>query len=371
METNNLQTIKFKRHILRLLAVVALTLLVSTFLTPFVVTVLQLIFEEFSYPFSRVFDRVALFAVALSIWLVFLKPGPINPYGEQDLSRDRDKITHYPNELPIESFALRILSKTRNLSLFRKNPELEKSKNPIVDTISQVKLLNNPSLNSIKDTVISYSIILLLGIVSSLFIALPSIQQGELHLRGVTLAYSFKKLAFIVPGALITALVEEMIFRRFLLGNFLAMGIRSVFSVGIVSAIFSFVHFIVPIKGFEYTEFNPWAGVEYMGLVLGRFTYPELYLGILGMFLIGCCLGTLFTIQRSVVPAILLHAGFIIGLKTTFFSTRMIPSLEFDQVITRRYILISTPTSWAVIIGVGLLSIVAYHMHVKRIRDLE
>lgn len=364
METDNLQTIQFKLHILRLIAVVALTLLLSTLLTPFVVTALQLTLENFSYPFSRVFDRVALSAVVLSIWLIFFKSAPKKRFSDQALFADESN-RHHHNILN-KSLALIILSQARNLSHTFENHKIEKSPHLIINTICQADSSNNPSFPSIKDTVISYSIILLLGIVSSLFIALPSIQQGELYLRGVTLAYSFKKLALIVPGALITALIEEMIFRRFLLGNFLAMGIRSVFSIGIVSVIFSFVHFIVPIKGFEYREFNPWAGFEYMGLVLGRFAHPELYLGILGMFLIGCCLGALFTIKRSVVPAILLHAGFIIGLKTTFFSTRMIPSLEFDQVITRRYILLSNPTSWAVIFGVGLLSILAYKMHVKR-----
>jgi hypothetical protein len=63
---------------------------------------------------------------------------------------------------------------------------------------------------------------------------------------------------------------------------------------------------------------------------------------------------------------VILHAGLIIGIKTIFFSTRMIPELEFDQVITRRYILIANPTSWSIILGLGIMSMLIYLINIKR-----
>jgi hypothetical protein len=108
------------------------------------------------------------------------------------------------------------------------------------------------------------------------------------------------------------------------------------------------------------------AGFDYLSLVFGRFSEPQLYWGVTGMFLIGCCLGGLFVIRRSIIPSVILHAGLIMGIKTIFFSTRMIPELEFDQVITRRYILIANPTSWSIILGLGIISMLIYLINIKR-----
>jgi hypothetical protein len=125
---------------------------------------------------------------------------------------------------------------------------------------------------------------------------------------------------------LVVAVIEETFFRGYIQGTLQRTGNHHVALV-VTSAVYSFVHFLK-------TPWNKpvdwWSGFDYVGTVLARvFTRPDVMVGFVTLFLVGCILGVAFQRTRTLYLAVGLHAGWVL---TNEFCRWLTKSQRFGQI---------------------------------------
>jgi membrane protease YdiL (CAAX protease family) len=267
------------------------TLFCSALLTPFVYTILNNLFSPFPWPFSRVFDRVAM-AVAVVFLLVYVK------------------------ELKTNEIKALLLNEIKH------NP---------------YKVMLYGSLLSFVPAIVT------------LYCSVPS--EG-LVWAGRPWNFYIKKFFLNIPGAFLIGLVEECFFRGVLLRS-LRSKYADLHAVTLTSLLYAIVHFIAPIKTFAYTTFDFFAGFKYMAEIFERLFMPGIGSAMAGLFLVGAVLSSVKIRTNSLLLCVGLHAGWIMALKMSVFTTSAVAGFQFSSGIGQRYFLVAAPLTWLSIIGVG------------------
>ena len=122
------------------------------------------------------------------------------------------------------------------------------------------------------------------------------------------------KMPAVLGAALVVPVIEEWLFRGFLLGVLLRTCSRTR-ALLIVSALFSVVHFLKPAEASTANDAVRWfSGFGSLGQSFWQFGDPLLVVGGLAtLFLVGCILADARLCTRSLWLPIGLHAGWILA----------------------------------------------------------
>lgn len=180
---------------------------------------------------------------------------------------------------------------------------------------------------------------------------------GELEWRDRTFEFFVIKVLRTLPAALLISVLEESFFRVLVFRRLLDSG-RVLPAMVICSLFYAVVHFIAPVKSFAFTGFSFFIGFEYLGSVIQRMVMPESAAPFLGLFLVGMVLSHVMLKTRSLYLCIGLHAGWVLAVKMALHATQLAPGFQFASPFEQRYFLVSQPFGW-VAVGLVWLVLVA------------
>jgi membrane protease YdiL (CAAX protease family) len=120
----------------------------------------------------------------------------------------------------------------------------------------------------------------------------------------------------VLPGAVIVALIEEVLFRGLLLGIFLR-AMRTAPALALLSFLFAFVHFLQPLPSARVPDPEAMdAGFVLLGQIFARFGDP---MSVISRFLILAVVGVVLGYARyrtaSLWLPLGLHLGWVVGMK--------------------------------------------------------
>jgi membrane protease YdiL (CAAX protease family) len=159
------------------------------------------------------------------------------------------------------------------------------------------------------------------------------------------------------PGALVVGLIEECFFRILVLDAMRrAWGTGA--AVLASSAFYAALHFLRPDRSFVWDGFSPTIGLRYLASILGGVVAPENAAPFVGLFLIGLVLALALLRTGSLGLCIGLHAGWFLVRKLVLRGTRVSEGVSggsggvSSQEIS--WHLLGLPATWASIALVGL-----------------
>lgn len=274
-----------------LLTILIASLILTSLITPIVYELLLYLMPAMDWPFSRVFDRVILVVVLVAIWFCRKK---LKVSSVIEMMRIKGRWNH----LVIGLFLALLMS----------------------------------------------------GILLPLIIS-----NGDLswHIREADHYYS--RVWKILLGALLTAIIEEFLFRGIILTELCAR-FRVWAAVTLTTLLYAMVHFVAPVKAWIYPGLSFSVGFSYLWVVLGNiFSYAHLA-PFIGLILVGLVLAITKIKTNSLILCIGLHAGWIIAVKSVFHLTALEPTLnETLPTLAKRYFLVSQPVAWLGVISVGIM----------------
>ena len=273
------------------------TLVLSSLLTPLVFAALAQVFGNEPWPFSRVFDRVAMLFLALFV-IIFRRDFPLA--GVKDLL------------VPLEPRRDGLMTLTG----------------------------------------------ILLAVCTSLALLPLLVAEGELVWNRVSGAEVAWRCARLIPAALLISLLEESFFRVLLLKRF-ALGLPVWLAVAASSLLYALAHFVTPAKAWVYPGYSALIGFDYLAAVVERLNLPGVAPAFFGMFLVGVVLCTVILSTRSLLLCIGLHSGWVVAIRLARFLTDEQYGHASLAGAGRRYFLVTQPLTWAAILLVGILVLTA------------
>ncbi|NLF25373.1 MAG: CPBP family intramembrane metalloprotease [Deltaproteobacteria bacterium] len=274
------------------------SLLVAALLTPAVASSIYFIWPEASWPFSRIYDRVAMVAVVVLLYIL---------RGSFDLSVLRQYFARYRTSLKMERLFLGLL----------------------ISSLSAALLL--PLL----------------------------VSSGRLVWSQESIGYFVQKAVKSILAGVFVSFLEESLFRG-LIFSALKKRVSLIGAVLITSWLYAFVHFIAPVKTFAYTSFSASAGFYYTAKIFGRFLEGGLYPAMFGLFLVGLVLCYVMQHTGSLFLCIGLHSGWAAGLKVVKHVAVVSEKTVLVPGLGERYFLLAEPLAWlsiALVAGVMVLCI--------------
>lgn len=258
------------------------SIFLSCLFTPLLCDLIIYTFGDLSWPFSRVFDRVAMICVLLML------------------------IYHR------KSFSLK-----KVLVEFKK-----------LDFKNRCRQLFTGLILSLLASLVVYLVLTKLGIL-------------ELALKDSS--YYVRKLPVLLLSVTFISLVEESFFRVLCFKTWSAK-IGIYWAAILSSFLYASVHFIAPDKGFIYTQGEFLAGFIYLVEVFLSVFRAELLTAYIGLVLAGLLLCWAFVRTGSIYMSFGLHAGFIVALKLVVYTSNI--NLVRASELARRYVLVSTWFTW-------------------------
>lgn len=283
------------------------TLFMASLTTPLFYEAIDMVLGESPWPFSRVYDRVAMLWIVL--FLLLLR----------------------------KSFDLRTLF-TYVKGQCRK---------------SQVPWL---------------ALGLILSFLGSMLL-LPQYVEGSVFVwKDITYEKLFFRSLNVLPAALVISVIEEVFFRVVFFEK-CRQHMPFLFAVIVTSMFYALVHFITPVKSWTYPGYSLFVGFEYLGAVAERIMAPGVLPAAFGLFLVGVVLCVVIYRTRSLLACIGLHSGWVLAVKIAAYMTVPNEGHTFTAGAGRRYFLVSEPYSWLLVIGVGVLYLSLYSLFSARISD--
>lgn len=166
-------------------------------------------------------------------------------------------------------------------------------------------------------------------------------------------------------AGLLISLIEESFF-RVLLYTRLKESFRLITATVICCLCYAFAHFITPVKSFIYGPGYQWdAGLIYLWEVSRRLLEPGLVPAFTGLFMVGLVL--CFTIHRTrrFYLCVGLHTGWVMALKGTKYTTRFAEGVSVPAGAGERYFLVSHPEAW-IAIAVTFALVFIYSRSINR-----
>jgi uncharacterized protein len=169
-------------------------------------------------------------------------------------------------------------------------------------------------------------------------------------------SYVLSKMLAVIPAALLISVIEESFFRLIILKNF-SQKFAFPMAATLSSLLYAVAHFVSPVKTFQYSEFDLFAGFRYLGVLTSRFGEPGVLEAGLGLFLVGLVLCYALKASNSIYLCIGLHAGWVVIMKFAHYATEVVPGYHFPSGIGRRYFLVAEPLSW---VSIGIVWLVLF-----------
>jgi len=261
-------------------------LLFSAFLTPVFYTGIDAVYDGEMWPFSRIYDRVALLVLVVLLW-----------FGRKNFNLKSIK-TDFP--------------------------------------LWQEKKASSKFLFGFFITLLPVLLLLPLMIVWT-----------PLEWKSEDASYYVLRLLKLIPTVLLVSLLEELIFRVFLFWK-LKERFNLVVGILLTALFYAFVHFITPVKTFVYDSFDLLAGFEYYAVVSERIASFDLLSAGIIMFIIGVILCLSLNQSRSFFFVAGLHGGWIASLKITKYTT-YVGGEGITSKALERYYLLTLPLTWLAI----------------------
>lgn len=162
----------------------------------------------------------------------------------------------------------------------------------------------------------------------------------------------------VIPAAFLVSVIEESFFRVLLL-NKLKERFAFGFAALVSSLLYGVAHFITPVKSFTVEGFSLLSGFVYMGSVFERLASFQMFPAFFGLTLVGLVLCVVIQRSNSIWPCIGLHAGWVMAVKATGYLTTTAPDAQISGAL-RRYFLVSQPVSWGVIVLIGVCALILF-----------
>lgn len=195
---------------------------------------------------------------------------------------------------------------------------------------------------------------IVISVVPSLLVLNVLELQGVLLPRHRPAGYFLQKAFWVVPGAIFIAVVEEVIFRVWLL-DYLRERVPIVAAIILSSLIFGIIHLTAPAGDFVVKGYQPLAGLYYLGAIGGQAVSAGFFAVVSGLVVIGVILAVARWWGNSLFLAFGLHGGWILVAKLTTFSMLVAPELYVREVLFERYFLLMQPP---VYVGFGITACV-------------
>ena len=278
--------------IIALIILIFGSLIVSAIISPSLYYFLNNYVNGFSFPYSRLFDRVLM--VVIFLFLLILKK-------------------HFKVKEAIKKFA-----------------EISKK-------------------CATKDFFISFFITLSVCVILTLFLDM----QDRLVWVPKTTSYYVSKIIKAFFAGILISVLEESFFRVILLNAFkkkFSFFISAIFC----SLCYMIAHFIAPAKSFTFEKLTPFVGFEYYIEVIKTMFFPNIFCAFVGIFLVGFFLCYLINKFNSIYINIGIHAGFVMAMKLFIYSTGEATNVVMNP-MERRYFLVEQPLGWVAIAMVYIL----------------
>ncbi|MCB0320552.1 MAG: CPBP family intramembrane metalloprotease [Bdellovibrionales bacterium] len=292
--------IPLSRFLTEIALLVLATLLLSALITPWVFYGLHSIVADFPWPFSRVFDRVAM-GVALGIIL-----------------------------------------------LRRRYLRLDGLRGQIQPYLSFADL--RPA------GIQSFSIGCLLSLGSCLLLLPFIVQSGDLTWQQMSTQSLVLKFLKALPVGILVSCIEETFF-RFVLFAMLRKSLPFLIAAGGSSLLYATVHFIQPVKSWAPSHFDPFSGLTYLSVIFTRYGEAGILEAGFGLFLVGIVLCLVVERTQSLIPSIGLHTGWVIAMKVIAIITTAQAGFSYPIGAGRRYFILTYAISWLAVCLVGLLAV--------------
>jgi uncharacterized protein len=181
---------------------------------------------------------------------------------------------------------------------------------------------------------------------------------GEVRWSPTPLFTQILRVARDLPGALLVSLLEESFFRVMVFGG-LALRLPVVWAATISSLFYAWAHFLTPRHDFVFAGWSPSVGFEYFALVLQAFSDIRILLAFVGLFVIGLALCWIYHRQRSLALCVGLHAGWFLAAKAGVHLFQFTPQAEAAAAAGKRTFLVGQPLTWAAVALAAMLVQVA------------
>jgi uncharacterized protein len=287
-----------------LLKLIVTTLVVTAALTPFVMDGLLAWGLDFGYPFSRVFDRVAMVVV---LGLLF-------------------RWKSY--------FSLRLV-----WEYLRAGTMLQRI------TALGIGLLGS---------------LIMVSLLLPLLVAMGYLVPIELS-QGILLQKGSKALL----TGISVSIIEEGFFRVLLLTALLSR-FSAVPSFLICSMVYAFAHFITPVKSFAYVPGSWLSGFDYLLVVVERALAPGFISAFIGLLIVGLVLCKVIRATKSIYLCIGLHAGWVVGIKITRVVTAFADPSSVGVGAGDRYFLVCQPVTWCAVVATGFFALWCFRVFGSR-----
>lgn len=181
-----------------------------------------------------------------------------------------------------------------------------------------------------------------------------------------TLAGVLRKAVTFLPAALLIATLEESFF-RVLVFEKLRAAAPTVIAALAASLFYAVLHFVSPEKSFEYTGWSPTVGFEYLAAVGTRLLLPGVDAGVLGLTLIGLVLCYALRRTGSLGLCIGLHGGWVLAAKLAMKLTDRVRGNGLPTGAGSRNFLVTRPEAWgSILVCLGVLWILTRRPRERR-----
>lgn len=181
---------------------------------------------------------------------------------------------------------------------------------------------------------------------------------GEVRWSPTPLFNQVLRVARDLPGALLVSLLEESFFRVMVFAG-LALRFPVVWAATISSLLYAWAHFLTPRHDFVFAGWSPTVGFEYFALVLQAFADIRILLAFAGLFVIGLALCWIYHRQRSLALCVGLHAGWFLAAKAGVHLFQFTPQAEAAAAAGKRTFLVGQPLTWVAVALTAMLVQVA------------
>lgn len=179
---------------------------------------------------------------------------------------------------------------------------------------------------------------------------------GELGWPAHEYRFFALRTATALAGAVVAGFLEEAFFRGMMLPR-LAAGVGWRRAVLATSFAYAVVHLMVSDPTFRRTGYSPLDGFSYLQQVIARQLEPASLAVLFGLFVLGLSVAEVVRRTGSLYLAIGLHAGWAFCFQSARHGTRVMVEIPGSSLLATRQFLLGRPWAWAALVFSSLLAV--------------